>query len=44
MAETTTTSSSPRARRSAIFPATCRIFPASPTEVPPYFCTMIAMS
>jgi hypothetical protein len=37
MAETTTTSSYPSARRAAIFAATCRIRSTSATDEPPYF-------
>ena len=40
MADTITTTSSPAVRRSATRRATPRIRSASPTEVPPYFCTM----
>ena len=44
MAETTTTTSLPAARVRATWSATARMRSASPTEVPPYFCTTSAMA
>src|SRR5439155_23262558 len=40
MAETTTTTSCPSLRAEIALRATLRMRSASPTEVPPYFCTM----
>ncbi len=44
MAETTTTTSLPASRVLATRSATRPIRSASPTEVPPYFCTTIGMA